>query len=60
MPDLVRWEGLWCGDARPITVTCGTPVATRIDDCGLRQATWLDPVTTRVIEDGPGPHPVLD
>jgi hypothetical protein len=43
-----------------VCITCGTPVAIRIDDCGLRQAIWLDPLTTHVIEDGPGPHPVLD
>ncbi|WBB91371.1 hypothetical protein O7597_31175 [Verrucosispora sp. WMMC514] len=52
--------GLDGGEPNMVCVTCGTPVATRIDDCGLRQAIWLDPLTTRVIEDGPGPHPVLD
>lgn len=25
-----------------------------------RQAIWLDPPATRVIDDGPGPHPLLD
>jgi hypothetical protein len=43
-----------------VCVTCGTPVATRIDDCGLWQKVWLDPRTTKVIEVGPGPHPALD
>jgi hypothetical protein len=52
--------GLDSSEPNMVCVTCGTPVATRIDDCGLRQAVWLDPVTTHVIEDGPGPHPVLD
>ncbi|GIE85574.1 hypothetical protein [Actinoplanes regularis] len=52
--------GLVGGEPNMVCVTCGTPVATRIDDCGLRQAVWLDPLTTRVIEDGPGPYPVLD
>ena len=52
--------GLDGGAPNMVCVTCGTPVAIRIDDCGRPQATWLDPVTTRVIEDGPGPHPVLD
>ncbi|WIN00421.1 hypothetical protein ACTOB_004126 [Actinoplanes oblitus] len=52
--------GLDGGEPNMICVACGTPVAVRIDDCGLRQAVWLDPLTTRVIEDGPGPHPVLD
>ncbi|WP_127502385.1 hypothetical protein [Actinoplanes solisilvae] len=41
-------------------VACGTPVATRIDDCGLWQAVWLHPPATRVLDDGPGPHPALD
>lgn len=52
--------GLDGGEPNMVCVTCGTPVAIRIDDCGLRQATWLDPRATRVIDDGPGPHPVLD
>ncbi|MBQ1023966.1 hypothetical protein [Micromonospora sp. C95] len=52
--------GLDGGEPNMVCLTCGTPVAIRIDDCGLRQAIWLDPRTTRVIEDGPGPHPVLD
>ncbi|MEV6932493.1 hypothetical protein AB0M46_49485 [Dactylosporangium sp. NPDC051485] len=52
--------GLGGGEPNTVCVTCGTPVATRIDDCGLWQAVWLDPLTTRVIEEGPGPHPVLD
>jgi hypothetical protein len=52
--------GLDGGEPNMVCVTCGTPVAIRIDDCGLRQAIWLDPLTTGVIEDGPGPHPVLD
>ena len=52
--------GLDGGAPNMVCVTCGTPVATRIDDCGLWQAVWLDPRTTRVTQDGPGPHPVLD
>lgn len=52
--------GLDGGEPNMVCVTCGTPVATRIDDCGLPQAVWLNPLTTRVIEHGPGPHPVLD
>ena len=52
--------GLDGGEPNMVCVTCGTPVATRIDDCGRWQAIWLDPLTTRVIDDGPGPHPVLD
>ncbi len=51
--------GLGGGEPNMVCATCGTPVAIRIDDCGLRQAIWLDPLTTRVIEDGPGPHSVL-
>ncbi|MDT0532137.1 hypothetical protein RM555_24370 [Micromonospora sp. DSM 115977] len=52
--------GLDGGEPNMVCVTCGTPVAIRIDDCGLRQAIWLDPLATHVLEDGPGPHPVLD
>jgi len=52
--------GLDGGEPNMVCVTCGTPVAARIDDCGLRQATWLDPLTTCVIDDAPGPHPMLD
>jgi hypothetical protein len=52
--------GIDGGEPNMVCVTCGIPVAIRIDDCGLRQAIWLDPQATRVIEDGPGPHPVLD
>jgi hypothetical protein len=52
--------GLDGGEPNMVCFTCGTPVAIRIDDCGLRQAVWLDPLTTHVIEDGPGPQPVLD
>ncbi|MEU4426801.1 hypothetical protein AB0F81_39785 [Actinoplanes sp. NPDC024001] len=52
--------GLDGDEPNMVCVTCGTPVALRIDDCGLRQAIWLNPRTTHVIEDGPGPHPVLD
>ncbi|MEV0135784.1 hypothetical protein AB0H83_45995 [Dactylosporangium sp. NPDC050688] len=43
--------GLDGGEPNMVCVTCGTPVATRIDDCGLWQAVWLDPLTTRVIEE---------
>ncbi|GAA1571684.1 hypothetical protein GCM10009827_112000 [Dactylosporangium maewongense] len=52
--------GLDGSEPNMVCVTCGTPVATRIDDCGLWQAVWLEPLTTHVIEEGPGPHPVLD
>src|SRR5262249_32948637 len=52
--------GLDDGEPNMVCVTCGTPVAVRIDDCGLRQAIWLDPRSTRVLENGPGPHPLLD
>ncbi|WP_327011787.1 hypothetical protein [Dactylosporangium sp. NBC_01737] len=52
--------GLGGGKPNMVCVTCGTPVATRIDDCGRWQAVWLDPRTTSVIEIGPGPHPTLD
>nr|WP_229831266.1 hypothetical protein [Actinoplanes ianthinogenes] len=52
--------GLNGGEPNMVCESCGTPVAIRIDDCGLRQAIWLEPLATRVIEDGPGPHPVLD
>lgn len=52
--------GLGGEEPNMVCATCGTPVATRIDDCGLRRAVWLDPLTTHVLEDGPGPHPVLD
>jgi hypothetical protein len=52
--------GLDGGDPNMVCITCGAAVAIRIDDCGLRQAIWLDPRSTHVIEDGPGPHPVLD
>ncbi|MEU8816615.1 hypothetical protein [Actinoplanes sp. NPDC048796] len=43
-----------------VCVSCRTPVATRIDDCGLRHAVWLHPPATHVIQEGPGPHPALD
>ncbi|MDG6106806.1 hypothetical protein [Dactylosporangium aurantiacum] len=52
--------GLVGAEPNMVCVTCGAPVAVRIDDCGLRQAIWLDPRTTGVTEDGPGPHPTLD
>jgi hypothetical protein len=62
-PALVSGYGC-CGidgnDPNMLCVTCGTAVAIRVDDCGQRHAVWLDPRTTRVVEDGPGPHPVLD
>jgi hypothetical protein len=51
--------GLDGGEPNMVCVACGSPVAIRIDDCGLHQAVWLDPRATRVIEDGPGPHPTL-
>ena len=52
--------GLDGDEPNMVCITCRTPVAIRIDDCGLRQAIWLDPLTTLVIEDGPGPQPALD
>jgi hypothetical protein len=47
------------GEPNLVCGTCGTLVGTRIDDCGLRQATWRNPAATSVTEDGPGPFPVL-
>ncbi|WP_097323003.1 hypothetical protein [Paractinoplanes atraurantiacus] len=62
-PALVGEYGC-CGldgvEPNTVCVSCRTPVATRIDDCGLRQAIWLYPPAIRVLEGGPGPHPVLD
>ena len=52
--------GLNGSEPNMVCVTCGTAVAIRVDDCGLRHAVWLDPRTTRVVADEPGPHPVLD
>lgn len=52
--------GLDGGEPNMVCTGCGTPVAVRIDDCGLQQAIWLDPLTTRVLDDGPGPHPLLE
>ncbi|BCY09139.1 hypothetical protein [Actinoplanes sp. L3-i22] len=49
--------GLGGGPPNMVCVACGTPVATRIDDCGLRQAVWLASLATKVIEDGPGRAP---
>ncbi|WP_092556802.1 hypothetical protein [Actinoplanes derwentensis] len=51
--------GLDGSEPNMVCVTCGTPVALRIDDCGRRQEVWLDPRTTRAVDDGPGPYPVL-
>ncbi|GAA0795216.1 hypothetical protein [Spirilliplanes yamanashiensis] len=59
LADDVACCGLNGDEPNMVCTTCGTPVATRIDDCGLWQAVWLDPLSTHVIEDGPGPHPVL-
>jgi hypothetical protein len=62
-PALVSEYGC-CGldgtEPNMVCLTCRTPVALRIDDCGRRNAAWLDPRTTRVIDDGPSPHPPLD
>nr|WP_231956668.1 MULTISPECIES: hypothetical protein [unclassified Actinoplanes] len=52
--------GLGGGEPNLVCETCGTPVGRRVDDCGLPQAVWLDPLTTRTTEDGPGPHPVRE
>ncbi|MEW1636956.1 hypothetical protein AB0469_23110 [Streptomyces sp. NPDC093801] len=38
---------------------CGRPVATRIDDCSLWQAVWLDPVAVRRVPVGGGEEPPL-
>lgn len=38
---------------------CGRPVATRIDDCSLWQATWLDPREVQGITDGDAPRQEL-
>ena len=38
---------------------CGRPVATRVDDCSLWQATWLDPNAVRRIDDA-GPPRIVD
>jgi hypothetical protein len=51
--------GLSGGEPNMVCVACRTPVATRIDDCGLRQAVWLDLQATPMIGYGPGPHPLL-
>ncbi|BBH70759.1 hypothetical protein ACTI_74440 [Actinoplanes sp. OR16] len=52
--------GLDGNEPNMVCLTCRTPVALRVDDCGLRHAVWLNPLATHVIDDGPGPHPVLD
>jgi hypothetical protein len=52
--------GLNSSTPNTVCLTCGTPVAIRIDDCGYRHALWLDPTATHVIEDGPGPMVRLD
>ncbi len=51
--------GLDGSEPNLVCLTCGTPVAIRIDDCGLRHAVWLEPAAIRVLDDGPGPHPAL-
>lgn len=35
---------------------CGRPVATRVDDCSLWQATWLDPPAVHRIDDATPPQ----
>ncbi|MFI0896605.1 hypothetical protein [Streptomyces sp. NPDC020983] len=51
--------GLAGGDGPNMTCgACGLPVATRIDDCSLWQAVWLDPAAVhRLPSDGDGPEP---
>ncbi|GAB7188869.1 hypothetical protein ATKI12_8983 [Kitasatospora sp. Ki12] len=38
---------------------CGRKVATRVDDCSLWQATWLEPAAVRLVAVGPA-RPVAD
>ncbi|MFC4052498.1 hypothetical protein ACFOY4_22665 [Actinomadura syzygii] len=38
---------------------CGEPVATRVDDCGLWQTTWLDPRSVRSVPDDEPSPPVI-
>ncbi|MEU6967145.1 hypothetical protein AB0A71_05270 [Kitasatospora aureofaciens] len=40
-------------------VGCGRKVATRVDDCSLWQATWLEPAAVRPVAESPAP-PVAD
>lgn len=61
---VVGLDGFCCGlDGRDgpnlNCARCGRPVGTRVDDCSLWQATWLEPTAVRR-EDGPGPVPVAD
>ncbi|WP_418959779.1 hypothetical protein [Streptomyces tritici] len=57
-----RGEGACCGiDGRDgpnmACLTCGALVATRIDDCSLWQAVWLDPGAVRRVAAGSPPEP---
>ncbi|WP_430786344.1 hypothetical protein [Actinoplanes sp. G11-F43] len=56
-------DGGCCGLAgyqlNTVCAACGTAVAAWADDCGYPREVWLDPRATRVIDDGPGPHPPL-
>lgn len=58
-----RNEGFCCGlDGRDgpnlACACCGQEVATRIDDCSLWQATWLEPTAARRVPAGPA-RPIL-
>ncbi|GHG82054.1 hypothetical protein [Streptomyces griseocarneus] len=53
-----RTEGFCCGlDGRDgpnlACARCGQEVATRVDDCSLWQATWLEPSAVRRVATGP-------
>ncbi|GAA1829380.1 hypothetical protein GCM10009682_55390 [Luedemannella flava] len=55
-----RNDGFCCGlDGRDgpnlACVGCGRPVATRIDDCSLWQAVWVDPRAVHRLDDVAGP-----
>jgi hypothetical protein len=63
VPD--RLDGFCCGlDGRDgpnvACARCGLPVATRIDDCGLWQAVWLDPKAVRAVPGDTGPPEAAD
>ncbi|MEU8889234.1 hypothetical protein [Streptomyces sp. NPDC048442] len=58
-------EGYCCGLTEGATpnmacARCGRPVATRVDDCSLWQAVWLDPGAVRRLPGGAGDEPVVD
>ncbi|MEU2232682.1 hypothetical protein ACH4A8_11950 [Streptomyces vietnamensis] len=58
-----RGEGSCCGingaDGPNLAcLACGALVATRVDDCSLWQAVWLDPAAVRRVAAGPPPEPL--